>query len=128
VRRGGAEWPLSHKFGCEPAEAADVLAHAGALGLCARGLSFHVGSQQPRPEAGDSAIACCAAIFEKLAARGVTLSLLNLGGGFPATYLTPVPPVTAYGAAIRESLRRHFGAALPDTIIEPGRGLVGDAA
>src|SRR5690348_5910672 len=42
----GAEWPLSRKFGCEPAMAADVLEHAHKLGLEAYGLSFHVGSQQ----------------------------------------------------------------------------------
>ena len=29
----GAEWPLSRKFGCEPAMAADVLEHAHKLGL-----------------------------------------------------------------------------------------------
>ena len=29
----GAEWPLSRKFGCEPAMAVDVLMHAHALGL-----------------------------------------------------------------------------------------------
>src|SRR5215475_13027477 len=41
----GAEWPLSRKFGCEPAMAADVLEHAHRLGLEAYGVSFHVGSQ-----------------------------------------------------------------------------------
>src|SRR5262245_59116237 len=39
----GAEWPLSRKFGCEPAMAADVLEHAHRLGLQAYGVSFHVG-------------------------------------------------------------------------------------
>ena len=29
----GAEWPLSRKFGCEPAMAVDVLEHAHRLGL-----------------------------------------------------------------------------------------------
>src|SRR5215831_4130967 len=42
----GAEWPLSRKFGCEPAMTADVLEHAHRLGLEAYGVSFHVGSQQ----------------------------------------------------------------------------------
>ena len=44
----GAEWPLSRKFGCEPAMAVDVLMRAHALGLSAYGISFHVGSQQTR--------------------------------------------------------------------------------
>ena len=46
----GAEWPLSRKFGCDPAMAVDVLEHAHRLGLEARGVSFHVGSQQRDPQ------------------------------------------------------------------------------
>src|SRR6476469_8992687 len=46
----GAEWPLSRKFGCDPAMAIEVLEHAHRLGLTAHGVSFHVGSQQPRPQ------------------------------------------------------------------------------
>jgi ornithine decarboxylase len=53
----GAEWPLSRKFGCEPAMAADVLEHAYKLGLEAHGLSFHVGSQQTNHHAWDRALA-----------------------------------------------------------------------
>src|SRR5262245_37141929 len=45
----GAEWPLSRKFGCEPAMAVDVLEHAMKLGLEPYGVSFHVGSQQRNP-------------------------------------------------------------------------------
>jgi hypothetical protein len=42
----GAEWPLSRKFGCEPAMAMDLLVQAKVLGLIPYGISFHVGSQQ----------------------------------------------------------------------------------
>jgi ornithine decarboxylase len=38
-----------------------------------------------------------------------------------------VPAAEAYGQAIFEALRRHFGNRIPETIIEPGRGMVGDA-
>ena len=38
----GAEWPLSRKFGCEPAMAVDVLEHARRQGLEPYGVSFHV--------------------------------------------------------------------------------------
>ena len=57
----GAEWPLSRKFGCEPAMAADVLEHAHKLGLEAHGISFHVGSQQTNQHAWDRALASAAA-------------------------------------------------------------------
>ncbi len=49
------------------------------------------------------------------------------GGGFPTKYLRDVPSAEAYGQAIFASLRKHFGNNLPKTIIEPGRGMVGNA-
>ena len=38
-----------------------------------------------------------------------------------------VPTVKTYGSAIFRALRRHFGNRIPETIIEPGRGMVGNA-
>jgi ornithine decarboxylase len=53
--------------------------------------------------------------------------MVNLGGGFPARYLRQVPGTGAYAHAIHEALAKHFGNAIPETIIEPGRGMVGNA-
>src|SRR6476619_463670 len=96
----GAEWPLSRKFGCEPAMAVEVLEHAHRLGLEAYGISFHVGSQQRNPHAWDRALASAAAVFRECGERGLTLTMVNLGGGFPTKYLKNVPTVKAYGSAI----------------------------
>src|SRR3984893_916298 len=123
----GAEWPLSRKFGCEPAMAADVLEHAHRLGLEAYGISFHVGSPQRNPHAWDRALASAAGVSRECGERGLTLSMVNLGGGFPTKYLKNVPTVKTYGSAIFRALRRHFGNRIPETIIEPGRGMVGSA-
>jgi len=123
----GAEWPLSRKFGCEPEMAARVLEQAHRLGLVAYGLSFHVGSQQRDPRMWDGALRASAAIFRDLAERGIELQMLNLGGGFPTRYLKDVPAVKVYGRTIFRALRRHFGNRIPETIIEPGRGMVGNA-
>jgi ornithine decarboxylase len=123
----GAEWPLSRKFGCEPVYAADILEHAHKLGLIPHGVSFHVGSQQHNVEAWDRALASTAAVFRACAERGISLSIVNLGGGFPARYVRKTPKLESYGKAIFRSLRKHFGNSLPNTIIEPGRGLVGNA-
>jgi len=123
----GAEWPLSRKFGCAPEMAPRVLEHAHELGLVAHGLSFHVGSQQNNVKAWDKALKSAAAVFKDMAERGITLSMVNLGGGFPARYVKEVPAVKLYGNAIFRALRKHFGNRIPETIIEPGRGLVGDA-
>ena len=123
----GAEWPLSRKFGCEPSMAADVLEHAHKLGLEAHGVSFHVGSQQRNTNAWDRALAQAAAVFRECGDRGINLAMVNLGGGFPTKYLKNVPSVKSYGSAIFRALRRHFGNRIPETIIEPGRGMVGNA-
>ena len=123
----GAEWPLSRKFGCAPDMAAGVLERAHALGLVAHGLSFHVGSQQRNPRMWDRALKASAAIFRDLAERGVQLAMINLGGGFPTRYLKDVPAIKTYGQTIFRALRRHFGNRIPETIIEPGRGMVGNA-
>ena len=123
----GAEWPLSRKFGCAPEMAPRVLELAHRLGLNAYGLSFHVGSQQSNPRMWDGALKSSAAIFKDLAERGIQLQMVNLGGGFPTKYLKNVPAVKAYSEAIFRSLKKHFGNRLPETIIEPGRGMVGNA-
>src|SRR5271169_6467898 len=123
----GAEWPLSRKFGCDAAMAADVLEHAHRLGLEAHGVSFHVGSQQRRTQAWDLALKSAAALFRAWADRGIALRMVNLGGGFPTKDLKEVPAVEAYGRSIFRALRKHFGNAIPETIIEPGRGMVGNA-
>ena len=123
----GSEWPLSRKFGCEPEFAADILELAHKRGLVAHGISFHVGSQQHNVESWDRALASTAAIFRLCAERGIALSTVNLGGGFPAKYVRKTPKLEPYGKAIFRSLRRHFGNRIPETIIEPGRGMVGNA-
>ena len=123
----GAEWPLSRKFGCVPAMAVDVLRHANHLGLEAYGVSFHVGSQQTDLDAWDRALVDAKSVFATLAGEGIILKMVNMGGGFPTRYLRDVPSARVYGQAIFGALRKHFGNDLPETIIEPGRGMVGNA-
>jgi ornithine decarboxylase len=53
--------------------------------------------------------------------------MLNLGGGFPTRYLKRIAPVKTYGQTIFRALSKHFGNKIPETIIEPGRGMVGNA-
>jgi ornithine decarboxylase len=123
----GADWPLSRKFGCTPGHAPEVLEAAHRAGLVAAGISFHVGSQQRNTAAWDSAVASASEIFRIMAERGIRLTLVNLGGGFPARYRGDEPAAVRYGQSIRESILRHFGNRPPETIIEPGRGMVGSA-
>lgn len=123
----GAEWPLARKCGCSPTMAMDLLLQARNRGLDACGLSFHVGSQQTDMSQWDHAIGQVADLFAELRNRGLSPSLVNLGGGFPGRYNREIPPVADYCRAVMDSVRRHFSEPLPDLIVEPGRGLVGDA-
>ncbi|OIQ95107.1 lysine/ornithine decarboxylase [mine drainage metagenome] len=123
----GAEWPLSRKFGCEADMARALMLKARALGLVPYGLSFHVGSQQTRLDQWDLAIGRAAALFRDLAAEGIALAMLNLGGGLPARYRDDVAPVERYAGAIMQAMTDHFGNDLPQMITEPGRSLVGDS-
>jgi ornithine decarboxylase len=123
----GAEWPLSRKFGCTPDMATELLLRAKTQGLRPVGLSFHVGSQQTDPEQWMAAIETSSRVFHACARSGLQLELLNVGGGFPAQYRTPVPDIADYAAAIERALTTHFGGARPRLLVEPGRYLVGDA-
>ena len=123
----GAEWPLSRKFGCEPEMALELLIKAQEQGLDPCGISFHPGSQQTDLGQWDIAIKTTADLFAAAAERGISLSLINMGGGYPARYRSDVPSMDAYAAAIMDSMIRHFGGNLPEMIVEPGRGVVGDA-
>lgn len=129
----GADWPLSRKFGCEPDMAVDLLLEAAELGLEARGISFHVGSQQRDPTQWRPAVARAAAVARAVEGRSggaVRPRLLNLGGGFPAQYVQDIPDIAAYAAAIRAAVVEEFGPdpdRHPELIVEPGRYVVGDA-
>lgn len=127
VENKGAEWPLTHKFGCEAHMAAELLLTAKERGLQPIGLSFHVGSQQTDPSQWSAAIAHAGWIFRACARRGLTLEMLNLGGGLPAHYRAPIPPLTEYAERIEAALVREFGTSRPRILIEPGRYLVADA-
>jgi ornithine decarboxylase len=123
----GADWPLSRKFGCDVAMAKSLLLKARDMNVEPIGASFHVGSQQRDPKQWDEALAATANLFRELEADGLTLRMVNLGGGFPTKYKKAVPTAKQYGIAITDALRRHFGNRIPETIIEPGRGMVGNA-
>jgi len=122
-----ADWPLSRKFGCDVGMAKQLLLEAAKRNVVPYGVSFHVGSQQRDPAQWDAAVAQAAWLFRECEENGVQLTMLNIGGGFPTRYRRNIPAMQAYGAAIDESLRKHFGNRIPDVIVEPGRQMVGSA-
>ncbi len=123
----GADWPLSRKFGAHPDLIYKMILKAEKLGLEPYGLSFHVGSQQRDIGQWDSAIAKCKYLFEAAVSKGIKLKMINLGGGFPAKYLSPTNDLETYAREIYRFLSEDFGDELPEILIEPGRSLTADA-
>lgn len=122
-----ADWPLSRKFGCHPDMAYDLLVQAKELGLTPYGVSFHVGSQQRDIGVWNDAIAKASYLFSSLEEEeGIKLSMINMGGGFPAHYIQPTNELSDYASEITRYLHDDFGDDIPMIILEPGRSLVGD--
>ena len=123
-----ADWPLSRKFGCHPDMAYNLLVQAKEQGLIPYGVSFHVGSQQRDIGAWNDAIAKVKYLFNSLEEEeNIKLQMIDMGGGFPATYIDPTNELSVYASEITRFLTEDFGDSLPEIILEPGRSLVGDS-
>ena len=123
----GADWPLTRKFGAHADIIYNLILQARDLGLEPYGLSFHVGSQQRDIGQWDDAIARCKYLYDAVAEDGIELQMLNLGGGFPASYVDPTFSVEEYATEILRFIEEDFGDKMPHIILEPGRSLVADA-
>jgi ornithine decarboxylase len=123
----GADWPLSRKFGAHQDVLINLIEMAGRLKLEPYGVSFHVGSQQRDIGQWDNAISSCKYIFDWAKDMGIELKMINMGGGFPASYQDPNLDFEVYSTEITRFLEEDFGDDLPEIIIEPGRSMVGDA-
>jgi ornithine decarboxylase len=111
---------LAAKFGADPSEMKQVLIAtrqlADALGIC-----FHVGSQAMTPAAYTQAMERVrAAIVES----GVTVDVVDVGGGFPSVYpgMEP-PPLETYFDAIHRSFEDLPVSYSSELWCEPGRAL-----
>jgi ornithine decarboxylase len=125
VAPAASQVPSEGKFGVDADEACRLLLAAVEAGLQPWGIAFHVGSQMAEPQAWVAPIRDAAQIMRRLAASGIRMSGLDIGGGFPAHYGQPVPGIARYGECIGEALR--FLPYQVDVVAEPGRGLVADA-
>jgi ornithine decarboxylase len=119
--KGTAAIDLSGKFGASPEEAAALLRaarpHAQRLGV-----SFHVGSQCLDPLAWRGALALAGEVIRQ---AGVAVDVIDVGGGFPATYPGMVaPPLGPYFAEIEASFDTLDLPAETKLWAEPGRALV----
>ena len=121
-----ADWPLSRKFGTDGDEALRLMTLARAMGLHPVGISFHVGSQTRRAAMWQVALDAMAAIWARAQAAGHALTLVNIGGGFPAFYGEALDAPETYARAVMAMVEPRFPGATR-IMAEPGRGLVGEA-
>lgn len=126
MRSTEAEWPLSRKFGCSSSMAIPLMHEARDLGLKPIGLSFHVGSQTRHPHMWYDSLDSVAAIWHNARDEGFELTLLNIGGGFPAYYGVDITDPQEYGETIIDAVHERFGN-VEYIMAEPGRGMVGSA-
>ncbi len=129
ITEGGetSDWPLSRKFGCHTDKAMDLLILARDLGLQPYGVSFHVGSQQHDIGVWDGALSKVHSIFTRMKLEGISLKMVNIGGGFPVRYMSEVNDIPTYSEDILRFIKDDFDAELPEIILEPGRSLVGES-
>lgn len=127
VPNTGSMVELSSKFGCDTAEAVDLILDAFRAGLVVEGLSFHVGSQCTNFDNFVRALNIAAAVMEEARSRGREIKILDIGGGFPVPYDAHVKPFGDLAKKINAEIDRLFDKDI-EILAEPGRFLVATAA
>lgn len=123
VDNGHAKIALSNKFGIAPRAAAPLL--RAAAGSARRvGLCFHVGSQCETVDAFRDGLAEVAGLMRELPGL---VSIVDIGGGFPAGYGAPGFSLERHLRAVRAAVESALPAGAVDLVCEPGRALVANA-
>ena len=114
-----------NKFGVAFADAQTLYARARALpNLHISGIACHIGSQLLDPAPIAEAAQKLAELVDRLAADGIVLDHIDLGGGLGIRYQDETPPTVADYLA---PLLKVFAGRTEELCFEPGRSLVGNA-
>lgn len=114
-----------NKFGIDIEQAPAVYARAAELAnLRIVGVDCHIGSQLTSLPPFLDALERLLALIDRLAAQGIQIRHLDLGGGLGVQYRDEQPPLAGdYIAAVRERLKGRELAL----VFEPGRSIVANA-
>jgi ornithine decarboxylase len=126
VPNEGSEWPLSKKFGVEMEDAIDLFVYAKDKGLNPVGITFHVGSQCNNVYNWNSAVDKARELWDMAEQKGIKLSMLNIGGGYPIRYTKNVVNIETIEKKVDKVIFQKFPKDI-EIFIEPGRAMVGDA-
>ena len=125
VSSAHAKLSLAAKFGVGVDEAAPVL-HAARQAADALGIAFHVGSQAMSPQAYADAMALVRAA---IVSAGVTVDVIDVGGGFPSIYPgMATAPLERYFAVIHRAFEDLPVSYSAELWCEPGRALSAEYA
>ena len=114
-----------NKFGVAFADALDLYRRAAALpNLRISGVACHIGSQLLDPAPMAEAAQKLRDLVDRLAAEGIVLAHIDLGGGLGIRYRDETPPAVADYLA---PLLAVFEGRSEELCFEPGRSLVGNA-
>ena len=114
-----------NKFGIAAADIPALYARAATLpGIKPRGIALHIGSQILSTEPYAKAYAKAADMVRALRGQGLSVEVLDLGGGLGIGYHDePGLNLAAFAATVR----REVGDLGVQLLLEPGRYLVGPA-
>ena len=114
-----------NKFGIEIHAAEDVYRRAAAMEhIRVVGIDCHIGSQLTDLAPFLDALDRVLALADRLAAQGIAIEHLDLGGGLGIRYTDEAPPEPdAYAVALHQRL----GGRDLEVILEPGRAIAGNA-
>jgi diaminopimelate decarboxylase len=114
-----------NKFGIPIEQAPELYRQIGRLPhLTVSGIDCHIGSQLTQLSPFLDALERVLALVDQLAAEGIEIDHLDLGGGLGVRYAEEIPPEPAdYAAALLDRLKdRPY-----EIFIEPGRAIAANA-
>ena len=117
--------PSEGKFGVGVDDAVRLCRETVELGLRLYGLTFHMGSQTLTPDALARPMDDVRQVMTRIAADGLRITLLDIGGGFPARYSERIPSLAEFGRVF--ALKRQELPYEVEAAAEPGRCLVANA-
>lgn len=124
VDDSGSVFMMSDRFGAPAGSVKDLVLYARYLGLKIYGVSFYVGSQAAYANMWAKGVYTVKPVIEELLREGVTLEVLNIGGGFPVHYDNHQDAPALREIVINLHNALHTLPYIPKIIMEPGRGLV----